>query len=113
MQFNWILKLIIILEYLQNIIINYNNYYNMPKNIFIQDINHFELLEKNINLIPDWIFDYYFIFNNSGTQIPFNTKHFKVIDRFGILSFKQIQNAMREYAILYNFDYYCLMHDGK
>lgn len=84
------------------------------KFIFIPVVNHFELLEKAINSVPDNLFDDYFIFNNSEKHIPIDTKHFKVIDRFGRLTFKQTQNAMREYAILNNYDYYCFMHnDGE
>ena len=84
------------------------------KFIFIPVVNNFHLLEKAINSVPDGIFDDYFIFNNSNTKIPIDIKHFKVIDRFGRLTFKQTQNAMREYAIINNYDYYCFMHnDGE
>ena len=84
------------------------------KFIFIPVVNNFHLLEKAINSVPDNLFDDYFIFNNSNNKIPINTKHFKVIDRFGRLTFKQTQNAMREYAIINNYDYYCFMHnDGE
>lgn len=96
---------------LLNKIINYN----MPKRfIFIPVVNHFDLLEKAINSVPNGLFNDYFIFNNSGKKIPIDTKHFTVIDRFGRLTFKQTQNAMREYAIINNYDYYCFMHnDGE
>jgi hypothetical protein len=84
------------------------------KFIFIPVVNNFHLLEKAINSVPDNLFDDYFIFNNSGNKIPIDTKHFKVIDRFGRLTFLQTQNAMREYAIINNYDYYCFMHnDGE
>lgn len=84
------------------------------KFIFIPVVNNFNLLEKAINSVPDGLFDDYFIFNNSQQQIPINTKQFKVIDKFGRLTFKQTQNAMREYAIINNYDYYCFMHnDGE
>lgn len=84
------------------------------KFIFIPVVNNFHLLEKAINSVPDGIFDDYFIFNNSQKKIPINTKHFKVIDRFGRLTFCHTQNAMREYAIINNYDYYCFMHnDGE
>lgn len=84
------------------------------KFIFIPVVNHFELLEKAINSVPDNLFDDYFIFNNSEQPIPIDTKQFKVIDRFGRLSFRQTQNAMREFAIINNYDYYCFMHnDGE
>jgi hypothetical protein len=87
----------------------------MTKNfIFIPVVNNFHLLEKAINSVPDGIFDDYFIFNNSKNEIPIDVKQFKVIDRFGRLTFRQTQNAMREYAILNNYDYYCFMHnDGE
>lgn len=84
------------------------------KFIFIPVVNNFHLLQKAINSVPANLFDEYFIFNNSGNKIPIDTKHFKVIDRFGRLTFRQTQNAMREYAIINNFDYYCFMHnDGE
>jgi hypothetical protein len=76
------------------------------KFIFIPVVNNFHLLEKAINSVPDGIFDDYFIFNNSKKEIPIDVKHFKVIDRFGRLTFRQTQNAMREYAIINNYDYY-------
>ena len=87
----------------------------MPKKfIFIPVVNNFHLLEKAINSVPDGLFDNYFIFNNSKGKIPIDTKHFKIIDKFGRLTFKQTQNAMREYAIMNNYDYYCFMHnDGE
>ena len=84
------------------------------KFIFIPVVNNFDLLEKAINSVPDGIFDDYFVFNNSNEKIPINLKQFKVIDRFGRLTFKQTQNCMREYAINNNYDYYCFMHnDGE
>lgn len=84
------------------------------KFIFIPVVNNFHLLEKAINSVPNNLFDDYFIFNNSQKPIPIDTKHFKVIDRFGRLSFRHTQNAMREYAIINNYDYYCFMHnDGE
>ena len=84
------------------------------KFIFIPVVNNFHLLEKAINSVPDGLFDDYFIFNNSQQKIQMNTKQFKIIDRFGRLTFKQTQNAMREYAIINNYDYYCFMHnDGE
>jgi hypothetical protein len=84
------------------------------KFIFIPVVNNFHLLEKAINSVPDGIFDDYFIFNNSQKEIPIDIKQFKVIDRFGRLTFRQTQNAMREYAIINNYDYYCFMHnDGE
>ena len=85
------------------------------KFIFIPVVNNFHLLEKAINSVPNGIFDEYFIFNNSGNEnIPIDTKHFTVINRFGRLTFRQTQNAMREYAIINNYDYYCFMHnDGE
>lgn len=84
------------------------------KFIFIPVVNNFHLLEKAINSVPNNLFDDYFIFNNSNQNIPINTKQFKVIDKFGRLTFKQTQNAMREYAIMNNYDYYCFMHnDGE
>lgn len=84
------------------------------KFLFIPVVNNFHLLEKAINSVPDGLFDEYFIFNNSKQRIPINTKQFKVIDRFGRLTFRQTQNAMREYAIINNYDYYCFMHnDGQ
>lgn len=84
------------------------------KFIFIPVVNNFHLLEKAINSVPDGLFDDYFIFNNSNSKIPIDTKHFKVIDRFNRLTFKQTQNAMREYAIINKYDYYCFMHnDGE
>jgi hypothetical protein len=84
------------------------------KFIFIPVVNNFHLLEKAINSVPDGIFDDYFIFNNSNGKIPIDVKHFKVIDRFGRLTFRQTQNAMREYAMIHNYDYYCFMHnDGE
>ena len=88
--------------------------YMTKKFIFIPVVNNFNLLEKAINSVPDNIFDDYFIFNNSNQKIPIDTKQFKVIDRFGRLTFRQTQNAMREYAIINNYDYYCFMHnDGE
>lgn len=84
------------------------------KFIFIPVVNNFHLLEKAINSVPKCVFDDYFIFNNSNGKIPIDTKHFKVIDRFGRLTFRQTQNAMREYAIINKYDYYCFMHnDGE
>jgi len=84
------------------------------KFIFIPVVNNFHLLEKAINSIPNNLFDDYFIFNNSNKKIPIDIKHFKVIDRFDRLTFKETQNAMREYAIINNYDYYCFMHnDGE
>ena len=84
------------------------------KFIFIPVVNNFNLLEKAINSIPNDLFDDYFIVNNSRIKIPIDTKQFKIIDRFGRLTFKQTQNAMREYAIINNYDYYCFMHnDGE
>jgi len=84
------------------------------KFIFIPVVNNFHLLEKAINSVPVGLFDDYFIFNNSNAKIPIDTKHFKVIDKFRRLTFKQTQNAMREYAINNNYDYYCFMHnDGE
>jgi hypothetical protein len=84
------------------------------KFIFIPVVNNFHLLEKAINSVPNNLFDDYFIFNNSNQKIPIDVKHFKVIDRFGRLTFKETQNAMREYAIINNYDYYCFMHnDGE
>ena len=84
------------------------------KFIFIPFVNNFYLLEKAINSVPDNLFDEYFIFNNSENKIPIDTKHFKVIDKFGRLTFKETQNAMREFAIINNYDYYCFMHnDGE
>ena len=84
------------------------------KFIFIPVVNNFHLLEKAINSVPEGIFDDYFIFNNSKSKIPIDVKHFKVINRFGRLTFRQTQNAMREYAIINNYDYYCFMHnDGE
>ena len=74
------------------------------KFIFIPVVNNFDLLEKAINSVPDGIFDDYFVFNNSNEKIPINLKQFKVIDRFGRLTFKQTQNCMREYAINNNYD---------
>ena len=71
----------------------------MPKNIFIPDINHFKLLEKTINLIPDLLFDYYFIFNNSGTQMPFNTKHLKLLIDLGYCHLNKCKLIWREYYI--------------
>lgn len=84
------------------------------KFIFIPVVNNFHLLEKAINSVPQGIFDKYFIFNNSNGKIPIDTKHFTVIDKFERLTFRQTQNAMREYAMLYKYDYYCFMHnDGE
>jgi len=84
------------------------------KFIFIPVVNNFHLLEKAINSVPEGLFDDYFIFNNSNGKIPIDIKHFNVIDRFGRLPFRQTQNAMREYAIMNNYDYYCFMHnDGE
>jgi hypothetical protein len=84
------------------------------KFIFIPVVNNFHLLEKAINSVPNGIFDDYFIFNNSNQPLLIDTKHFKVINKFGRLTFKQTQNAMREYAIINNYDYYCFMHnDGE
>jgi len=84
------------------------------KFIFIPVVNNFHLLEKAINSVPNGLFDEYFIINNSKSKIPIDTKQFKVINRFGRLTFKQTQNAMREYAIINNYDYYCFMHnDGE
>ena len=74
------------------------------KFIFIPVVNNFHLLEKAINSVPDGLFDDYFIFNNSQQKIQMNTKQFKIIDRFGRLTFKQTQTAMREYAIINNYD---------
>ena len=84
------------------------------KFIFIPVVNNFHLLEKAINSLPNNIFDDYFIFNNSNGKIPIDTKQFKIIDHFGRLTFRQTQNAMREYAIINKYDYYCFMHnDGE
>jgi hypothetical protein len=65
------------------------------KFIFIPVVNNFHLLEKAINSVPNGLFDEYFIINNSKSKIPIDTKQFKVINRFGRLTFKQTQNAMR------------------
>ena len=71
-------------------------------------------MTKKFIFVPNGLFDDYFIFNNSQQKIPIDTKYFKVIDKFGRLSFRQTQNAMREYAIENNYDYYCFMHnDGE
>jgi hypothetical protein len=87
---------------------------NTKKFIFIPVVNNFELLKKAIDSVPNNLFDEYFIFNNSNGKIPIDVKHFKIIDKFGRLTFKQTQNAMREYAIINNYDYYCFMHnDGE
>jgi hypothetical protein len=84
------------------------------KFIFIPVVNNFHLLQKAVDSVPDGLFDDYFIFNNSNRKLPIDTKQYKVIDRFGRLSFKQTQNAMREYAIMNDYDYYCFMHnDGE
>ena len=86
----------------------------VKKFIFIPVVNNFELLKKAINSVPNNLFDEYFIFNNSNNKIPIDVKHFKIIDKFGRLTFRQTQNAMREYAIINNYDYYCFMHnDGE
>jgi hypothetical protein len=84
------------------------------KFIFIPVVNNFHLLEKAINSVSDNIFDKYFIFNNSNSKLTIDTKHFEVINNGCRLSFTDTQNAMREYAISNNYDYYCFMHnDGE
>ena len=74
----------------------------MPKKfIFIPVVNHFHLLQKAINSVPDGLFDEYFIFNNSGQNLyeHLDLKHFKIFEHHGELTFKDTQNKMREYAI--------------
>jgi len=83
----------------------------MKRFIFIPVVNHFDLLEKAINSVPNGLFDEYFIVNNSKQDIPFDIKHFKIFDCNVELSFKDTQNIMRKYAIDNNYDYYCFMHN--
>lgn len=86
------------------------------KFIFIPIVNHFHLLQKAINSVPNGLFNEYFIFNNSGQNLHdhIDLKHFKIFDYNGQLTFKDTQNKMREYAIQNNYDYYCFMHnDGE
>jgi hypothetical protein len=86
----------------------------MKKFLFIPVVNHFNLLEKAINSVPDGLFDEYFVFNNSGGDIPIDIKHFKLFDNVGRKTFRETQNIMRQYAIENACDYYCFMHnDGE
>jgi predicted O-methyltransferase YrrM len=78
--------------------------------IFCPVVNNFHLLEKAIQGVPPNLFDEYFIFNNSGGEIPINTGHWKVIND-GRKTFMETQNIMRNYAISNGYDWYSFMHN--
>ena len=87
------------------------------KFIFIPVVNHFDLLQKAINSVPDFIFDKYYIINNSNNKKLseiIDLKQFTIFDTSRALTFIETQNIMREYAIKNNYDYYSFMHnDGE
>lgn len=90
------------------------NFRKTKKFIFIPVVNNFHLLQKAIDSVPNYLYDEYFIFNNSNTNLEeINKKHFTIINN-NPMSFKDTQNKMREYAIENNYDYYSFMHnDGE
>lgn len=89
----------------------------MKKFIFIPVVNRFDLLEKAARSVKLNLYDEYIIFNNSEQNIPeeiYSGTDFKVLTPERRMTFTETQNAMRQYAIDNNFDFYSFMHnDGE
>jgi predicted O-methyltransferase YrrM len=89
----------------------------MKKFIFIPVVNRFDLLEKAVRGIKLDLYDEYIIFNNSEQTIPeevYSGTQFRVLNPERRMTFTETQNAMRQYAIDNNFDFYSFMHnDGE
>lgn len=89
----------------------------MKKFIFIPVVNRFDLLEKAIRGIKLDLYDEYIIFNNSEIEIPeevYSGTQFRVWQPERRMTFTETQNAMRQYAIDNQFDFYSFMHnDGE
>jgi len=89
----------------------------MKKFIFIPVVNRFDLLEKAVKGIKTDLYDEYIIYNNSEQEIPeevYSGTQFKVLNPERRMTFTETQNAMRQYAIDNNFDFYSFMHnDGE
>jgi predicted O-methyltransferase YrrM len=89
----------------------------MKKFIFIPVVNRFDLLEKAVKSIKTDLYDEYIIFNNSELEIPeevYSGTQFRVLNPERRMTFTETQNAMRQYAIDNEFDFYSFMHnDGE
>jgi predicted O-methyltransferase YrrM len=84
----------------------------IKKFIFCPVVNNFHLLEKAIK-IPEGLYDEYLIFNNSGSSLPINPLHWKIINDER-KTFKDTQNIMRKYAIENGYEWYSFLHnDGE
>jgi predicted O-methyltransferase YrrM len=89
----------------------------MKKFIFIPVVNRFDLLEKSVKSVKLDLYDEYIIFNNSEQEIPnsvYENTQFRIWNPERRMTFTETQNAMRQYAIDNNFDFYSFMHnDGE
>jgi predicted O-methyltransferase YrrM len=89
----------------------------MKKFIFIPVVNRFDLLEKAVKGIKLDLYDEYIIFNNSEIEIPeevYSGTQFRVWQPERRMTFTETQNAMRQYAIDNEFNFYSFMHnDGE